>query len=74
MRIDKEQIQIYKTALDKQGNEELYNNKDREKCPDCGYIKDGTACRKKCKGETGGRYSWLFFLIAAVIGYYFLKF
>lgn len=70
--IRKDQAETMASAWESQKNE-IYNNKDKEKCPDCGYIKDGTACRKKCKGETGGRYSWLFFIVILIISYYYFK-
>lgn len=73
MRVSREQAMEVQSAWNNQRNEELYNNKDKERCSDCGYIKDGTACRKKCKGETSGRYSWLFILIAFAVAYYYFK-
>lgn len=73
MRVTKEQAEEVRSAWNHQKNEELYNNHDKEKCPNCGYLKGGTACRKKCDGETGERYSWLFILIALVIAYYYLN-
>lgn len=39
----------------------------------CGYIENSVACRKKCHGETGGRYSWLFFLVLAILTYLYLQ-
>ena len=73
MRVTKEQAETIRTAQKNQQNEELYNNHDKELCSDCGYIKGGTACRKKCNGETGGRYSWLFLLALAILTYLYLQ-
>jgi len=68
MKDIREQAEIFKTAQSHQQNEELYNSKKSGKkvCESCGYTEGSVACRKKCHGETGGRYSWLFFFVALI--------
>lgn len=74
MKNIREQAEIFKTAQTTQNNSELYNNHDKKRCDGCGYIENSVACRKKCHGETGGRYSWLFFFVALIAAYYYFKF